>query len=199
MPFDRIYIINTAQTLCIFTIEVLVLDSCLATKITSFTIFFIKCVAFDHLPFVTTGWQLSYLYAKPDMWMLYIGMWGHTYILTFTWEAWPLHWTVPPLFALYAVKCVTILKLWHIIFSQRSFTDHLSNSGLAVHVFLEFPFLPFELVIRVKNQHSCFGSLVLLSWDIIMEAKSDIKLRCTFQVVTWEIQHGKIVCKLKWA
>lgn len=53
--FDRTGILNTAQTQCIFTIEVLVLDSCLATKITSFTIFFIKCVAFDHLPFVTTA------------------------------------------------------------------------------------------------------------------------------------------------
>lgn len=111
------------------------------------------------------------------MWMLYIIMWGHIYILTFTWEAWLLLCRVPPLLALHAAHCVAILKHGCIIFSKKNFTDHLSNSGPAVHVLPTFPFLPFELVIRVTN---C--SLVLEVWlcsrDLIMEVKSDIKLRC---------------------
>lgn len=114
------------------------------------------------------------------MWMLYIRMWGHTYILTFTWEARLLLCRVP-LLALHIVRCVAILKLGCIISSQKTFTDHLSNSGLtarALHEFLVSPFLPFELVIRVKDRQPCFRGLVSLSWDFIMEVMSDIKLRC---------------------
>lgn len=104
--FDRICIINTVQALCIFTTSVFALNSCLATKITSFTIFFFcKCAAFHYLPFVNTGWQLHYLYARPDMWMLYITMWGHIHILTFTWEARPLPCRVSPLSTLHVVQC----------------------------------------------------------------------------------------------
>ena len=122
--FDRICIINTVQALCIFTTSVFALDSCLATKITSFTIFFFfaKCMAFHYLPFVNTGWQLHYLYARPDMWMLYITMWGHIHILTFTWEARPLPCRVSPLLTLHVVQCAVLLP-------EKKLTDHLSNSG----------------------------------------------------------------------
>lgn len=56
------------------------------------------------------------------------------------------------------------------MFSQKSFTEHSSNSGPAVHVLHEFPlsyFLPFELVIRVKNP-----SLVLEVWICSLETLS---------------------------
>lgn len=154
-------IINTVQALCIFATSVFALDSCLATKITSFTIFFIKCMAFHYLPFVNTDWQLHYLYAKSDMWMLYIRKWGHTYILTFTREA----WLFPPLLALHALQCDAILKHGCIIFSQKGFNDHLSNSGCSW--ISTFPFLPYEPIIRVMNH-----SLVLEVWSCFLEWSS---------------------------
>lgn len=151
MPFDRKCIINTVQALCIFTTLGFALDSCLATKITPLTIFFIKCVAFHHLPFVYTHWQLHYLYAKPDMRMPYIRMWGHSYI--HIWQAWfllglllllALHAALQHI--VHAVQCAAILKQGCIIFSWKRSTDHLSNSSLVVFGLHEFPLSLFFLL-----------------------------------------------------
>lgn len=145
------------------------LDSCLATKITSFTIFFVKCKAFHYLPFVNTGWQLHYLYAKPDMWMLYIKMWGHTYILTFTWKAWLLlcsaatvNFTCSTMCCCIKAGCIMFLpeKLhWPFV---KQWTSSACSSWIPT-----FPFLPLELVIGVTNH-----SLVIEVWLCSLETSS---------------------------
>lgn len=82
--------------------------------------------------------------------------------------------------ALHAVQCAPILKPGRIIFSQKSLTDHLSDSGPAVHVLHEFPIpIPsFGACYQSYESQPCFRGLVLLSWDFIMAVKSDIKLQC---------------------